>query len=621
MKSKIFLIIFLLTGCGGGGGDDGGKGSAPVEIIQEQATGILIDSPVEGIRYESSSYSGITDFTGRFDYKPGQVISFYIGEVLIGQVAGQQVITPLHLVNENSLRSQSVINLARLLQTLDEDSDPGNGIKINENTANIVSTFASDGFDFTLDGMEFEQLPATQNIIQQLGKSELVPSEDAFIHLSGMEIPGGVSAFIYAFNASYATNDTTQPPDNYSKFLNLYKKQDIGDDNNPIIERKLVYFNEFTSFGTAFFKPDYPTAYTLKPFYRSELENGRNPNPAQIKVDRGWASLEGVTSEDPTLSFHLSFDSDTHIFYQDDHYITVGIELRFDGDIYEVEANLSDGFLNFSKNNEDIYGNIFIPESPTNWGSGGLDINLPISFFGLSKKILFDSETFAQIRVQLFYRNVDTGLRTWNSSLLTWLFFEEPEIFSPTTVDAKTNTYPDDLFKFSSHHEDSECFGVEFETYALRNTSYTINNFWSIEDNELLGDYSLYDVEFSTTTNGNDIRKNSEGVCTMRLVGNPGITQTFRIEMPSVDLKLTSHDIVRIFSPVDFFYGQNHHFFSTSESDSEYPAAFFYDKNNYVHELLNGNVRIGGGKMKCQRYNCDVPYKPWYGSILLDSNN
>lgn len=618
MKNAIYWIVLLLAGCGGG--DKGEEVTSSIDVPQEKATGILIDSPVEGMLYRSATYSGITDFTGRFEYKPGQLISFYIGEVLIAQVTGQKIITPQHLMKENSLRSQSVINLARLLQTLDEDSDPDNGIKISENTANIVSTFASDGFDFTLDDMAFEQLTATQTIIQQLGKSELVSSEDAFIHLSGMAIPGGVSAFIYAFNASYATNDTAQPPENYGKFLKLYQKQDIHDVDNPVITEKLVYFNRFASFGTAFSKPVYPEFYTLKPFYRSELENGINPNPAQIKVARGWVSIEGVTSEDPTLSFHLSFDSELEIFYQDDHYLTVGIELRFDGDIYEVEANLSDGFLNLSKNNKDIYGNMVMSDTPTNWISG-LDINLPISFFGLNKEIIFDHETLNKIRVQLFYRNVDTGQRTWNSSIFTWLFFDKPEMFSPSTVVAKTNTSPEDLFKFSLRHEDSECFGVEFETYVLRNTSYTINNSWSIEDNEQLGDYSAYEVEFSTTRNGVDIHKNSEGECVMNLVGFSGTNETFKIEMPSVDFKLTSHDIVRIFSPVDFFYGQSQNFTSTSKSDSEYSQEFFYDKENYVYELLNGNARIGGPKMKCRLDNCNVPYKPWYGLISLDPND
>jgi hypothetical protein len=83
-------------------------------------TGLLIDAPVQGARYESGTVSGLTDARGQFRYEPGGTVRFFIGDIALGKaVKGKAVITPLDLVPDGTIDTPAVINMARLLQSLD----------------------------------------------------------------------------------------------------------------------------------------------------------------------------------------------------------------------------------------------------------------------------------------------------------------------------------------------------------------------------------------------------------------------------------------------------------------------------------------------------------------------
>lgn len=87
-------------------------------------TGQLIDSPVQGVRYVSGSVSGVTGAAGEFQYEAGGTIRFYIGEIALGNaVGGKAVITPLDLISGGTIDTPAVINIARLLQSLDAIPD------------------------------------------------------------------------------------------------------------------------------------------------------------------------------------------------------------------------------------------------------------------------------------------------------------------------------------------------------------------------------------------------------------------------------------------------------------------------------------------------------------------
>ncbi|ARN72714.1 thrombospondin type 3 repeat-containing protein [Oceanicoccus sagamiensis] len=137
------LIPLLLSGCGGGSSVDPAEPEAPL-------SGVFIDSPVSNINYQTKTLKGVTDSNGAFQYMEGEVVTFSIGEIEVGRSQGQEQISPLDLVGTEDSENIEVINIARLLQSLDADGNPDNGIEITEQAKDNALTpvdFAADNFD------------------------------------------------------------------------------------------------------------------------------------------------------------------------------------------------------------------------------------------------------------------------------------------------------------------------------------------------------------------------------------------------------------------------------------------------------------------------------------------
>jgi hypothetical protein len=149
--------------------------------------GYYYDSLVSGLSYESRhdgvvTHSGVTGEDGdpgRFSFAEGGVVSFSIGDLDLGESIAKERVTPFDLagVDEEPIGGcevdgplaadlgafRKVVNLAILLQTLDADGDPENGIEILPEVAALFegssisldqdhSAFASDpGFQDALD--------------------------------------------------------------------------------------------------------------------------------------------------------------------------------------------------------------------------------------------------------------------------------------------------------------------------------------------------------------------------------------------------------------------------------------------------------------------------------------
>jgi len=109
-----------------GGNSDSDRKGAGGTLIVASNKGQFIDGPVEGLRYVSGELSGITGPRGEFQYQEGHSIRFFIGDIALGEApAGKPVITPLDLVENGTIDTPAVINIARLLQSL--DAIPGDG--------------------------------------------------------------------------------------------------------------------------------------------------------------------------------------------------------------------------------------------------------------------------------------------------------------------------------------------------------------------------------------------------------------------------------------------------------------------------------------------------------------
>lgn len=96
----------------------------PVSTAVTISTGRFIDAPVEGLGYASGDISGLTGELGEFEYQPGQSVRFFIGDIVLGEApAGKGIITPMDLVPSADIDAPAVVNIARLLQSLDAVPD------------------------------------------------------------------------------------------------------------------------------------------------------------------------------------------------------------------------------------------------------------------------------------------------------------------------------------------------------------------------------------------------------------------------------------------------------------------------------------------------------------------
>ncbi len=94
--------------------------------------GHFIDSPVEGLTAITPTYNGKTDVSGGFDYFPGESVYLAIGSVRLGTTLIEHKISPLDIYEDADLDDPRVINMARLLQSLDADAAPQSGISITD---------------------------------------------------------------------------------------------------------------------------------------------------------------------------------------------------------------------------------------------------------------------------------------------------------------------------------------------------------------------------------------------------------------------------------------------------------------------------------------------------------
>jgi len=149
MNTKIFFLgvtYSFLVACGGGGGSDSNSSATPERVAPSESVGVFLDSPVKGLRYQTKSHSGLTNSAGEFRYIEGDNVTFFLGDTLLGMAQGGAVVTPFSLFDIVPITRESEIsaalsssdinnydramNVASLLQTLDQDSNPANGIDL-----------------------------------------------------------------------------------------------------------------------------------------------------------------------------------------------------------------------------------------------------------------------------------------------------------------------------------------------------------------------------------------------------------------------------------------------------------------------------------------------------------
>ena len=167
------LSVSFLTACD----DDKKEESSTTNTLQ---TGVFLDSPVINIGYRTETQSDVTNSLGEYQYFSGEMVTFFIGDLEFPTVPAIEIVTPLDLAGTQNTLDPTVVNIIRLLQTLDKDGNLDNGIAITE-----IAESSATAVDFSLSESLFEDSSAVINLTSNAGLDtpiSLISTADAIAH-------------------------------------------------------------------------------------------------------------------------------------------------------------------------------------------------------------------------------------------------------------------------------------------------------------------------------------------------------------------------------------------------------------------------------------------------------
>ncbi len=188
-RHSLFAIA-LLTGC-----DGGSPTNQATQSHNQPATttvGIAVDSPIIGMRYLSTNKDntinkrGITNLKGEFEYFEEGTTEFFVGTIKVGSIKPSKFVS-IPAIAETELESG---NIARFLQTIDEDNDPDNGIQIPEsvdsNATRITLRFGKS-FDVDFNNIKPKLFQHTAHIPETVTLEQALDHAEKSIRLSSLK--------------------------------------------------------------------------------------------------------------------------------------------------------------------------------------------------------------------------------------------------------------------------------------------------------------------------------------------------------------------------------------------------------------------------------------------------
>ena len=137
---------------------------------------------VEGLNYRTATLSGTTNAQGEYKYRPGETVTFSVGDLPLGSTVGMQgLTTAAHIIlgvngDVEKIHFPQATNLARFLQTLDDDGNVENGIRITDKARQLVSRYEHD-LEFGGNEDAFAAQPGIKAIVAALGTRLRTPAE------------------------------------------------------------------------------------------------------------------------------------------------------------------------------------------------------------------------------------------------------------------------------------------------------------------------------------------------------------------------------------------------------------------------------------------------------------
>ena len=142
--------VLTLTGCGGGGSDTPPAAEAAFN-------GKFIDDAVGGVSFSCAGASGLTAANGSFGTcNAGSTVTFSIGGLVLGSssATGDGIFFVTDIVegaSRGDIDNEEVLSIASLLQSIDTDGDPSNGITVPPEAAQELADLDVNMSDLSSD--------------------------------------------------------------------------------------------------------------------------------------------------------------------------------------------------------------------------------------------------------------------------------------------------------------------------------------------------------------------------------------------------------------------------------------------------------------------------------------
>ncbi len=174
---EIFLaaISLVLVGCGGGATS---STDTQDKIVQSPTNssdniGYYLDSQVKGITFKCGKFTGKTQSDGVFLFEEGKDCKFSLGDIEFKVISSNRLFSGVTILEDD-------INIARVLQTMDLDNNPKNGIDIEEAELSCLNNklpISDEEFDSLVDCLNNSNIP---NFVK---RDLAVTAEEAKEHL------------------------------------------------------------------------------------------------------------------------------------------------------------------------------------------------------------------------------------------------------------------------------------------------------------------------------------------------------------------------------------------------------------------------------------------------------
>jgi hypothetical protein len=140
--------------------------------------GVFRDALVQGLDYsDGSALSGVTGSDGGFRYAQGNTVTFKIGGLTLGSYPGQPFMSPMHLIGTTTNLAQQIENRLRLLQMLDVDGNPQNGIVISDAVRAVATNWTTPDFGASYAAFATAVQPIVAAAAAANGATHTLPSE------------------------------------------------------------------------------------------------------------------------------------------------------------------------------------------------------------------------------------------------------------------------------------------------------------------------------------------------------------------------------------------------------------------------------------------------------------